>query len=139
MVTSSCGGVCVGGGWVGCRRERGEGCTVNGMSKERTKSRPVSFRVPLEVWAELAGRAQVRGVSPGKWAEAVVMEALRGMGETVPEAQAYTGTWGAEAAMPPERDQTPAEAAYQAEIERNRERQARLAGLRGILPEDHRD
>lgn len=112
------------------------------MSKERTKSRPVSFRVPLEVWAELAGRAQVRGVSPGKWAEAVVMEALRGTGqqeETPPEAQVYTGSWGAEAAMPPERDQTPAEAAYQADIEARRERQARLDGLRGILPEDRTD
>lgn len=104
--------------------------------KQPTRSRPISFRIPIERWSELAGRADVAGLSPGRLAELIVLDALTG---PPPEPARITGTWGAEAAMPPERDQTPAEAAYQADIEARRERQARLDGLRGILPEDRTD
>ena len=100
------------------------------MTKQQNRSRPVSFRVPIERWSRMAARADAAGVSVGAWAERCVLEALDANPSTP-----LTGMFGAEAAMPPERDQTPGEAAYQAEREAQAERQARLDGLRGILPE----
>jgi len=111
------------------------GFTVYGMSKERTKSRPVSFRVPVEAWGAVTAAAEAEGLSPGKWAEQLAIRALAERENAAGPPQPYTGRWGAEAAMPTERDQTPGEAAYQAELAEAATRRARLEALADVLPE----
>lgn len=96
----SLAGVCGGGGVDGRPRS---GVRYTGMSRERTKSRPVSFRVPVEDWAALVSAADAGGESVGLYAARVVREAVENQTDT----PRYTGRWGVEAAMPPERDDLP--------------------------------
>jgi hypothetical protein len=74
------------------------------MSRERTKSRPVSFRVPVHEWAALVQAADLVGESVGLFAARVVREAVAA---NTPDTPRYTGISFAEASMPPERDDLP--------------------------------
>jgi len=73
------------------------------MSRERKKSRPVSFRVPVEEWGAVVAAAEQAGCSVGMWAAKVVREAA----EHVQQPPVYTGKWGIEASLPPEPDDLP--------------------------------
>ena len=65
---------------------------TGGMAKERTKSRPISFRVPLEAYplvVRAAGRAGA--TSPGGWVADLVLDALEAAEtEDTTPAEAYT-------------------------------------------------
>ena len=65
---------------------------TGGMAKERTKSRPISFRVPVEAYplvVRAAGRAGA--TSPGGWVADLVLDALEAAEtEDTTPAEAYT-------------------------------------------------
>lgn len=63
----------------------------------------MSFRVPVEDWAALVSAADAGGESVGLYAARIVREAVEQHRPDPP----YTGMWGVEASMPPERDPLP--------------------------------
>jgi len=73
------------------------------MSKMVMKSRPVSFRVPVEDWGSLQGRAEAAGLSVGAFAARCVLEVVHPplLEASSTEGQPYTGSFGIEASLPP--------------------------------------
>lgn len=51
--------------------------TVSLMARPKTKSDPIYFRLPLDVYAALTTRAEEKGRTPSQEAEAIVEQTIR--------------------------------------------------------------